>query len=149
MTSDNLREAEQFFHARIPLTNSMGIRVVPDATHHFAIEAPVARNSNHLQTAFGGSINALATLAGYGFLWLELRGLRAHVVIASSSIQFVQPIREKIRAVCIRPADEALENFKAKFQSKGKARIALRVLVSEADVPAAEFNATFVAYREP
>ena len=73
MDEQALRATENFFHDKIPLTRAMGIRVVADDRHRFAIEAPVGLNHNHLQTAFGGSINAVATLAGYGFLWLEVR----------------------------------------------------------------------------
>ena len=51
----------------------MGVRVVAHDENGFIVEAPVALNSNHLRTAFGGSINAVATLAAYGLLWLELR----------------------------------------------------------------------------
>ncbi len=82
MNDDLLRQAENFFHEKIPLTRAMDVRVVTDDEHGFAVEAPVGPNRNHLHTAFGGSINAVATLAGYGFLWLQLRD-HAHVVIAS------------------------------------------------------------------
>jgi len=148
MKNDTLREAEQFFHKRIPLTHTMGVRVVPDAVYGFAVEAPVALNSNHLQTAFGGSVNAVATLAGYGLLWLELREDIAHVVIASSSIRFLQPVRELIKAICVRPETRELESFKAALRKKGKARITLSVHVDEANVRAAQFDATFVAFRD-
>ncbi len=61
---DTLREAENYFHDQIPLTRAMGLRVVACDQNQFVVEAPVSLNSNHLQTAFGGSINAVATLAG-------------------------------------------------------------------------------------
>ena len=78
----------------------MGLRVVAHGASGFVVEAPVALNSNHLRTAFGGSINAVATLAAYGFLWLELNDAAAHVVVAESSIRFLRPVRETIRAIC-------------------------------------------------
>ena len=66
-------EAEQYFHQQIPITRAMGVRVVAHDESQFVVEAPVTLNFNHLGTAFGGSINAVATLAAYGLLWLELR----------------------------------------------------------------------------
>ena len=93
-----LRQAQAFFHEQIPITRAMGVRVVANDENGFVIEAPVALNSNHLRTAFGGSINAVATLAAYGFLWLELNEAAAHVVVAESSIRFLRPVRETIRA---------------------------------------------------
>ncbi|MBA2743692.1 MAG: YiiD C-terminal domain-containing protein, partial [Chthoniobacterales bacterium] len=44
-SSDELRTAEEFLHAEIPLTRAMGVRVVSHASG-FAIEAPVALNHN-------------------------------------------------------------------------------------------------------
>ena len=146
-TSDELREAEEFFHANIPLTRAMGVRVISDDECEFVVSAPVALNYNHLHTAFGGSINAVATLAGYGLLWMQLRGEAAQVVIAQSSIRFLQPVRTSIRAVCAKPEPQVLEAFAATLRANGNARIALHVRVEEDDQIAAEFEATFVAVR--
>jgi thioesterase domain-containing protein len=140
-----LRRAEEFLHEQIPLTRAMGVRVVSEVEEGFAVEAPVELNSNHLRTAFGGSINAVATLAAYGLLWLELDDPAVHVVVAESSIRFLRPVREGIRAVCQRPDRNEWEAFRTKFESAGKARIKLRVNVVEAEHTAAEFEGIFVA----
>jgi thioesterase domain-containing protein len=140
-----LRQAEKYFHDQIPITRAMGVRVVTHDENGFVIEAPVALNSNHLRTAFGGSINAVATLAAYGLLWLELREHDAHVVVAESSIRFLRPVRETIRAICLRPDPTEWTAFQTAFGDKGKARLKLRVNVVEAGQIAAEFEGTFVA----
>lgn len=145
MTESALRQAQAYFHEEIPITRAMGVRVVANDESGFVIEAPVAFNSNHLRTAFGGSINAVATLAAYGFLWLELNDASVHVVVAESSIRFLRPVRETIRAVCLRPAAEELAAFRSQFKAKGKARITLRVNVIEGGETAAEFEGSFVA----
>ena len=54
-----LRDAEKFLHEQIPITRAMGLRVMANADDAFTVEAPVALNSNHLRTAFGGSINSV------------------------------------------------------------------------------------------
>ena len=140
-----LRAAEKYFHEQIPITRAMGVRVVANDENGFVIEAPVALNSNHLRTAFGGSINAVATLAAYGFLWLELNDASVHVVVAESSIRFLRPVRETIRAICLRPAADDLAAFRTQFAAKRKARITLRVNVIEGGETVAEFEGTFVA----
>jgi thioesterase domain-containing protein len=140
-----LAAAEKFLHEQIPITRAMGLRVVANDENGFVVEAPVALNSNHLRTAFGGSINAVATLAAYGFLWLELNEAAAHVVVAESSIRFLRPVRETIRAICLRPDGNEVEAFRAQFASKRKARIDLRVNVVEGGETAAEFKGSFVA----
>jgi thioesterase domain-containing protein len=140
-----LRRAEEFFHAQIPLTRAMGLRVVSGDENGFAIEAPVALNSNHLRTAFGGSINAVATLAAYGLLWIELDDPAVHVVVAESSIRFLRPVRTTIRAVCQQPRPDEWKAFRDEFVSARKARLKLRVNVVEAGETAAEFEGIFVA----
>ena len=144
MEISGARAAEQFFHENIPLTRAMAVRVVAADAHQFAIEAPVAPNRNHLETAFGGSINAIATLAAYGALWLELRAVAARVVIAESSIRFLQPLSETMMARCVRNP-EALETFKRELRERGKARIRLSVVVEENGATGAEFRGLFVA----
>jgi thioesterase domain-containing protein len=146
-SANALREAQEFFQRRIPLTRAMELRVLSNDEMGFVVEAPVAPNHNHLDTAFGGSINAVATLAGYGLLWLELRDEAADVVIRDSSIRFFHPIRETIRAVCERPTPEEWRLFQEILRAKGKARIALQVQVIEHGRIAADFQGTFVALR--
>ena len=137
--------AEEYFHQQIPITRAMGVRVVEHNENEFIVEAPVALNSNHLRTAFGGSINAVATLAAYGFVWLGLRDRAVHVVVAESSIRFLRPVRETIRAICPRPDSNEWVAFQTRFATKGKARLTLRVKVVEAGQTAAEFEGIFVA----
>jgi thioesterase domain-containing protein len=143
----NLRNlVERFLSEKIPLTLAMGVQVV--TIEPLTIEAPVQLNSNHLGTAFGGSINAVATLAGYGSLWLKLReDPSVHVIIAESSVRFLRPVRETIRAVCCRPRDAALATLKSELAAKNRGRIRLRVRVEELDATAAEFEGLFVAVR--
>lgn len=142
-----IRAAEQFFRERIPLTSAMGLRVRPSTTGGFVVEAPVALNSNHLGTAFGGSIHAVALLAGYGLLWTELQDLSADIVIRESSIRFLHPIRIVIRADCVRPPAEEMRLFREQLIGKGKSRIGLSIRVEEENRVAAELRGTFVAVR--
>jgi thioesterase domain-containing protein len=144
-SAPTLSEVEKYFHQQIPITRAMGVRAVAHDESQFVIEAPVALNSNHLGTAFGGSINAVATLAAYGLVWLELRDRAVHVVVAESSIRFLRPVRETIRAICLRPNPEEWAAFQARFAEKSKARLSLRVNVMEEDQTAAEFEGIFVA----
>ena len=122
----------------------MGVRV--RKIRPMTLEAPLKPNVNHLQTAFGGSINAVATLAAYAFLWLELRHQSSvHVVIAESSIRFRRPVRGAIRAVCRPPPSVALATLKTTLADTGRARVRLQVEIKDDLVSAAEFEGEFVA----
>ncbi len=145
--TDRIRAAEKFLHEQIPITRAMGVRVVAHDESGFGVEAPVALNSNHLRTAFGGSINAVATLAAYGLLWLEVNDPTVHVVVAESSIRFLRPVHETIRAICQPPPEAELAAFRIQFAGKRKARITLRVHVIERGQIAAEFHGVFVARK--
>ncbi|MFL6585095.1 MAG: YiiD C-terminal domain-containing protein [Chthoniobacterales bacterium] len=144
MTADDLQRLEKFLHEKIPVTRAMGTRIVPDAQTGFAVQAPVALNYNHLHTAFGGSINAIATLAAYAFLWLRV-GENCHVVVRESTIKFERPIRKTIRARCASPTADAFRAFDAALCARGRARLELRVSVDDEEAVAAEFVGTFVA----
>lgn len=122
----------------------MAVRIVGNDARGLTLEAPVSANSNHLRTAFGGSINAIATLAGYALLWLELgENSAVHLVVVESSIRFLRPIRETIRATCLRPSEQEQRAFLAEVARGKRARIRLRVVVEEEGVAAAEFFGTF------
>jgi thioesterase domain-containing protein len=143
--AQQLRETEEFFHEQIPITRSMGVRVAAYDGLQLTLAAPIAPNHNHLGTAFGGSLSAVATLTGYGFLWLELRDRGCHLVIRRSSLSFRRPVRNEIVAICRRPDESALNAFKAAFAQHGKARIDLEVTIEEDGLVAVEFQGLFVA----
>ena len=145
--SSLLLETERFFHEKIPLTCAMGVRVEAFDQNQLILTAPLEQNHNHLGTAFGGSLSALATLAGYGLLWLELENRDCHIVVRSSSISYRRPVHGELRAICHRPADDAMAQFKDAFQGKNKARIVLRVTIEEAGHVCVEFEACYVAIR--
>ncbi|HEY5954583.1 MAG TPA: YiiD C-terminal domain-containing protein [Terrimicrobiaceae bacterium] len=144
---DKLRETEEFFYRQIPITRAMGVRVTGYDGNELTLAAPVALNHNHLGTAFGGSLSAIATLAGYGLLWLELDDKNCHLVIRRSSLAFNRPVRREIIAICHRPRPEELAAFKATFAERRKARIDLKATIEEDGVVAVEFSGTFVALR--
>lgn len=143
-----LQETEAFLHAQIPITRAMGVRVEAADAEKLVLKAPLTLNHNHLGTAFGGSLAAVATLAGYAFLWLELQDRGAHVVIAESHLSYRRPVKSDIRAVCRRPEAEVLAAFMTAYALKGKARIALKVTVESEGEVAVEFNGSFVARKD-
>ena len=142
---DDLRSLEEFVQTRIPITRAFAVRVVPHSTARFSLEAPVAINHNHVGTAFGGSIYAIMTLAAYGWLWLELRDLNPQVVVQQSSIMFLRPIRETIRATCQPVTEKELQVFLETLRTRGHARFTLSVTAEENGETAAVSTGTFVA----
>ncbi len=140
-------DLEAFLHEKIPLTRGMGVRVTETGAR-LVLEAPLEANVNHLGTAFGGSLHALPTLACYAALWTLLReaGLDGHVVVKRSSASYRQPVKGRLRAVCLRPPPEAAAIFISDIRRHKKARMELTATVEGANGKSAvEFSGTFVA----
>lgn len=142
-----LRDTEKFLHEQIPLTRAIDVNVESFDAQGFTLTAPLALNHNHLGTAFGGSLAAIVTLAGYGLLWMELNNRSVHLVISESTIKFRRPVRATIRATCPRPDEATMAAFKAALAANGKARIRLEALIKEDNQTAVEFAGTYVARR--
>src|SRR5579871_6277344 len=113
-TEERLRQIENDLHEKIPLTSAMGVRLESWDEERLVLTAPLEPNHNHLGTAFGGSLSAMATLAGYAMIWLELDG-KGHVVVRDSAMRFRRPVTGKIRAVCRRPVHDLLDAFRKEF----------------------------------
>lgn len=138
---------QELFYSKIPITLAMGVKVEEYDGSRLVLSAPLAANVNHLGTAFGGSLNALAVLSGYGLLWLELQDTQCHIVIRESRISYDHPVGDDIRATCVRPNAETLAAFKTQFHQRGKARIALTATIENQGLAAVRFQGTFVALR--
>jgi thioesterase domain-containing protein len=111
-TTNLLHDTGLFLHEQIPLTRAMGVQVEAYDKEQLIVTAPLAPNHNHVGTAFGGSLSAIATLTGYCMLWLLLGDRESHIVIRNSSMNYRRPVRQGIRAVCrsiISPRDNIFD----------------------------------------
>jgi thioesterase domain-containing protein len=140
-------DLERFLHEKIPLTVAMGVQVEKCSDARLVLTAPLAPNRNHLETAFGGSLHALATLSGYSLLWWLLHEPHAHIVIRESTIRYEKPVRGDLRAICNAPPLVELERFRQDFTRKGKARIGLEAIIEYDGEIAALFSGVFVALK--
>jgi thioesterase domain-containing protein len=142
------RDLENFLHAQIPITREMGVAVEESSQTRLVLTAPLELNHNHLGTAFGGSLSAIATLAGYGLLWNLLDDPGLHIVIRESSMRYLRPVKGEIRAICAAPEESAISSFRVALADRGKARISLRVTVEEEGEICMDFTGEYVALGE-
>jgi thioesterase domain-containing protein len=146
--SISARGLTAFLHEQIPLTRAMELRATEANAQRLVLEAPLAPNRNHLGTAFGGSLQALPTLACYGALWMILReaGIDGHVVVKRAHATFHEPVEGKMRACCERPSATVVNDFLAHLRRHNKARMELAAIVEGASgKPAVKFSGSFVA----
>ena len=104
---------EKYLHEKIPLTRTMAMHVARCDSERLVLEAPLDANSNHLGTAFGGSLHALPMLACYSVLWRVLKegGVDGHVVVKRSSANYREPVQGLLRATCVCPSAELVAEF--------------------------------------
>ncbi|HWP94968.1 MAG TPA: YiiD C-terminal domain-containing protein [Gammaproteobacteria bacterium] len=132
----------------IPLVRHMALHVASLDERALTLAAPLAPNSNHIGTAFGGSLNGLATLACWGLVWVLLEPVAPNqIVIRESRMRFLVPVTGDFTAVAPLPARDTLDAFVKAFLRRGRARLALEARVLQNEKVAAEFNGEFVALR--
>lgn len=134
MSLASLRRAlAEVLSAELPITQSLGIGVAEASRDQVILTLPLAANRNHKGTVFAGSLNAVATLAGWSLLWVELqvRAIDAHVVIQDASIRYLEPAASDVRARCVGPDPALLDRAVLMLQRKGRARVALDVEVHD------------------
>jgi thioesterase domain-containing protein len=130
----------------MPVTQHLGIEAAGYRGGVLTLKAPLASNVNHKGTAFGGSLNAIATLAGWGVLWLALRehGLPGEVVIQDSSVRYLRPVAGDFTARSGPPEPEALARLLAAVRRRGRGRIGLAAEVLDAAGVAVTFAGRYV-----
>ena len=131
----------------------MEVGVEVSDNHALVLTAPKERNKNSLNTAFGGSLVSLATLAGYGVVWELMRDEKDgtkpewHIVVKESRAAYRRPVIGDLRAICERPAQAAVAEFKDALARYGKAKLKLRARVIESGHTAVDVTAAFVVTR--
>lgn len=141
-------DLERYLHDHIPLSKAMGVSVMSVDESAVVLDAPLAPNINHRETAFGGSVSAIAILAAWGVLHVRTRreGLSARLVIQRNEVEYEQPIDGRFTSTA--HLDEAdWQRFARLFAKRGKARIAIRSEVESAGRIAARFAGEFVALK--
>ena len=127
----------------IPLSQYMQMQIVSFDGNALHCSAPLAPNINLHQTMFAGSIYALATLTGWGMLYLQLQalGLTGDQVLADAGIKYLRPVSEHPQARCV--LQHCVGELDALSQGK-KVRQQIKVEVLSGNDVAAEFSGSYV-----
>lgn len=136
-------QLEQYLHDHIPISAAMGIQVDHATQQRIVLKASFSNNINHKQTVFGGSLHAVATLACWSLLHVNLPNVQ--IVISQSDVKYLAPVTTDFKAECTMPDKEAWEYFSKILQNKGKARIVLNAQIYQDDKLCVDYTGTFVA----
>lgn len=135
-------ELQSTWHETIPITEQMGIKLHQYSGHTLEVHASLNKNINLHGSMFAGSIFSLATLTGWGMIFLQLkeRELSGDIVLGDGDIHYHKPITSKPLAICNKESVSA--NYNPLEQGK-KCHIKLQVDILDGQNPVAEFKGVF------
>ncbi|MHA6497757.1 YiiD C-terminal domain-containing protein, partial [Escherichia coli] len=127
----------------MPLSEKMGVRIQQYTGQKFITTMPETGNQNPHHTLFAGSLFSLATLTGWGLIWLMLRErhLGGTIILADAHIRYSKPISGKPHAV----ADlGALSGDLDRLARGRKARVQMQVEIFGDETLGAVFEGTYI-----
>ncbi len=138
---------QRYLHQHIPLSSAMETRVTAATASEVVMEAPLAPNLNHRATAFGGSVAALAILAGWTLVHLRLHaeGIEARTVIQRSDVRYLAPVGGTFDARAGEPSPEAWQRFLTSLRRWGRGRVRISVEIREAHALVGSLEADYVS----
>ncbi len=138
------------FGEQIPLSKAMQLSIASLEWERIHLKAPLAPNVNDKGTAFGGSLSAALTLAGWGLLYGRLahEDIDANLVIHRSEIIYERPVCDDFNIYCDGLANDDWAQFTRQLDRRGRARVVLKSWVSGTAHAAAVMTGTFVALRK-
>ena len=131
------------WHNTIPLSKAMGIYITNYSGEQLVCSCDIGANKNLHNTMFAGSIYTLATLTGWGAIYLKLaeQNLSGDIVLAHADIKYKAPIPD----VAFARAQQLNHHISfSTLSTKGRAKVSLTVEVLNGEQAAALFEGTYV-----
>lgn len=137
----------RYLHSEIPLSQQMGVRVEAVEPGRVRLAAPLEPNLNHKSTAFGGSISALAILAGWALVHTRSlsASLEGDIVIRSNEIAYLAAATGQLGAEAVLADEPAWTKWEARLSRRRTARIDVDIVVVSAGRTCARMRAEYVA----
>lgn len=144
--SELLKQLQSTWHQTIPMSLAMGMSADYFDGQQFVTHCDVSFNKNLHNTMFAGSIYTLATLTGWGWVYLSLQtaNIDADIVLAKADIKYLAPIPD---VACAKVDVNKIQGDVAQLSQSNKARFTLSINLFSGDKIAATFNGAYVAIK--
>lgn len=144
--SSHLDQVRHKLRSQVPLIAHMGVDLVSWDGATVMVEAPLAPNLNTHGTAFGGSLYNVAAMTGWSAVHLTLMdaGHTPSVWVAKGEIEYKIPVRGAIRGIASVDAESRQQLLRA-YESKGRAKITLDIVIREGEQDAVILKAVYAA----
>jgi thioesterase domain-containing protein len=149
MESEHLSSSlQRYLLKQIPISKGLGISITEASLEEILITAPLAPNLNHHGTAFGGSVSAVAILAGWSLVYARLEAGHRYpaVVIQHNEIRYLKPIEGTFAARARLAEPGKWTHFLQGLSRHGKARTIVVVEIEGPHGISAQFRGTYVAF---
>ena len=135
-------ELEQTWEDTIPISQHMGIKLQRYTGYRLEVMASLNKNVNLHGTMFAGSVFSLATLTGWGLIYLQLkkRQLEGEIVLGDGDIHYHKPVTMK--PVAISDVADMQADFERLEKGK-KCPVHLNINILDDTIPVAEFKGVF------
>jgi thioesterase domain-containing protein len=147
MTTDAATHLRTMLAREMPAAQRLGFTVEDVSATAVRLGASFDINRNHQGSAFAGSVNALATLAGWAAVWLTLQeaGIEANAVLQDSEIRYLHPIMTDFSAICPFPTDAERTALLSAVTRHRRGRVPPQVDVVAHRETVARFHGRYVA----
>lgn len=145
-----LADLERFILDGIPLARAMNAHIAGFDGECMTMTAPLEPNINDKGCAFGGSLATLMTLTCWALVETRLRqrGSDCDVFVADSTVRYLAPVWDDLRAEAKLAPGADWAPFFATLDARGRARADFTCVVPGPDgKPMASLDARFVAKR--
>ena len=146
---DKLDHVRTKLKEQVPLITHMGIDVISWDGSTVVVEAPLEPNINTHGTAFGGSLYCVGAMTGWSALHLTLMdaGHLPSVWLAKGEVAYLKPVRGMLRAQTTISAEQR-EQILQGYESKGRVKAAIEVMIKEGSEDAVKLTALYAAMKQ-
>ena len=135
--------------SQVPLIAHMGVDLISWDGASVIVEAPLEPNLNTHGTAFGGSLYNVAAMTGWSAVHLTLMdaGHTPSVWVAKGEIDYKAPVRGILRGMAT-VTDESRQQLLQGYETKGRAKITIDVVIREGEQDAVLLKAVYAAMKQ-
>lgn len=147
----NIASLELYLRQHFPALASAGLTFDNESEDYLVMSAPLAKNHNDLDTAFGGSLYNLALMSCWSTLYLACseRIESPRIVTRDAQMRYRHPVDDAIiHASCRKPNTRQWEGFFAHYEKAGRTSITLTSSIRNDQGTAAYFDGVFVLLEQ-
>ena len=117
----------------MPPARALNLRLADYDEESLCLTAPLAPNINDKGNAFGGSLASMMTLSAWALTTMRLEdaGFSADVYVQDSTVKYLVPLYDDLRAEARLVVGQDWEQIVATFAQRGKARALLQAQIRD------------------